>query len=81
MDELTCENCKYFVTSGALYSPINRCHRYPPYLVDWEFHNGITVDWPVVAPDAWCGEFVEKGTYTLADDSGPSVGARSDQFS
>jgi hypothetical protein len=57
-----CRSCRFYAeTAGP--SEGGYCRRYPPVLLAAERRDEVAPDlragyWPMVAPGAWCGEFV-----------------------
>lgn len=61
-----CVDCEY---SEALIEPegMFRCRRYAPRPVPGgEQPTGIS--WPIVAPEDWCGEFLERDSMDQSDE-------------
>lgn len=53
MTKQTCEHCRFFRNS--------ECHKNPPASV--VLQDAVTVYWPNVKKDDWCGEFQEAADY------------------
>ena len=67
-----CANCKYFVKSmdmaAQLGNQMGNCMRFPPQMTAVSFPDMATrqiqiqkgCDFPIVAPNSFCGEFIRK---------------------
>lgn len=51
-----CENCKFATTSLGPNGPQLECRRFPPGIVS-PAPQMLTTVFPVIAPEAWCGEW------------------------
>jgi hypothetical protein len=58
-DDAVCENCKFWNFDEI------KCQRYPPTIIENikypdEDDDPYSSDFPVSAPDDWCGEFTKR---------------------
>ena len=61
MDRPTCETCDYF----DLYNTNGVCRRNPPQiLLTADSDSDVSMAWPVVDKDDWCGEHQLFHTWT-----------------
>ena len=52
MSDNVCRHCKHYEAQNA---EIGQCRRYPPET--YEDGDGMTIEFPLVKYDLWCGEF------------------------
>ena len=55
MSDTECRYCRHYAAQDA---EIGQCRRYPPE--NFEDDEGVSIEWPLVKLEMWCGEFSRK---------------------
>lgn len=55
MSDTECRYCRHYAAQDA---EIGQCRRYPPE--NFEDDEGVSIEWPLVKLEMWCGEFARK---------------------